>query len=71
MKKIFILVLFLFQFMFAEEIYATFDVVSEKSSQLGLSASGIVSTLNVNVGDRIKSGRQRGRCICRKQASPL
>jgi RND family efflux transporter MFP subunit len=42
--------------MFAEEIYATFDVVSEKSSQLGLSASGIVSTLNVNVGDRIKKG---------------
>jgi RND family efflux transporter MFP subunit len=42
--------------MFAEEIYATFDVVSEKSSQLGLSASGIVSTLNVNVGDRVKKG---------------
>ena len=56
MKKIFILTLFLFQSMFAEEIYATFDVVSEKSSQLGLSASGIVSTLNVNVGDRIKKG---------------
>ena len=56
MKKIFILTLFLFQSMFAEEIYATFDVVSEKSSQLGLSASGIVSTLNVNVGDRVKKG---------------
>ncbi len=30
MKKIFILTLFLFQSMFAEDIYATFDVVSEK-----------------------------------------
>ena len=56
MKKIFLLALFLLQSMFAEEIYATFDVVSEKSSQLGLSASGIVSTLNVNVGDRVKKG---------------
>ena len=56
MKKIFILVLFLFQFMFAEEIYATFDVVSEKNSQLGLSVSGIVASLNVNVGDRVKKG---------------
>ena len=56
MKKIFILVLFLFQFMFAEEIYATFDVVSEKNSQLGLSVSGIVASLNVNVGDRVQKG---------------
>jgi RND family efflux transporter MFP subunit len=56
MKKIFLLALFLLQSMFAEEIYATFDVVSEKSSQLGLSISGIVGTLNVNVGDRVKKG---------------
>jgi RND family efflux transporter MFP subunit len=42
--------------MFAEEIYATFDVVSEKNSQLGLSVSGIVASLNVNVGDRVKKG---------------
>lgn len=56
MKKIFILTLFLFQSMFAEEIYATFDVVSEKNSQLGLSVSGIVASLNVNVGDRVKKG---------------
>lgn len=56
MKKIFILILFMFQALFAEEIYATFDVVSEKESQLGLSTSGIVSTLNVNVGDKITKG---------------
>lgn len=56
MKKIFIIVLFMFQGLFAEDIYATFDVVSEKKSELGLSASGIVTTLNVNVGDKIKKG---------------
>lgn len=56
MKKIFIIILFMFNALFAEEIYATFDVVSEKESQLGLSASGIVATLNVNVGDKIKKG---------------
>ena len=46
----------MFNALFAEEIYATFDVVSEKESQLGLSASGIVATLNVNVGDKVKKG---------------
>lgn len=56
MKKILILTLFLFQALFAEEIYATFDVVSEKKSELGLSVSGIISTLNVNVGDKVKKG---------------
>lgn len=56
MKKILILTLFIFQALFAEEIYATFDVVSEKKSELGLSVSGIISTLNVNVGDKVKKG---------------
>ena len=56
MKKIFIIVLFMFQGLFAEDIYATFDVVSEKKSELGLSVSGIVATLNVNVGDKVKKG---------------
>jgi membrane fusion protein, multidrug efflux system len=46
----------MFQCLFAEEIYATFDVVSEKKSELGLSVSGIISTLNVNVGDKVKKG---------------
>lgn len=48
--------LFLFQSLFAQEVYATFDVVSEKKSELGLSISGIVGTLNVNIGDRLKKG---------------
>ena len=54
MKKIFIIILFMFHALYAEDIYATFDVVSDKESQLGLSVSGIVSTLNVNVGDKLK-----------------
>ena len=56
MKKILILTLFIFQALFADDIYATFDVVSEKKSELGLSISGIISTLNVNVGDKVKKG---------------
>ena len=44
----------MFHALYAEDIYATFDVVSDKESQLGLSVSGIVSTLNVNVGDKLK-----------------
>ncbi len=56
MKKVLIVMLFLFQSLFAQEVYATFDVVSEKKSELGLSISGIVGTLNVNTGDRLKKG---------------
>ena len=42
--------------LYAEDIYATFDVESQKESELGLSVSGIVSTLNVNIGDKLKKG---------------
>lgn len=56
MKKIFIITLFMIQALFAEDIYATFDVVSDKKSELGLSISGIISTLNVDVGDKVKKG---------------
>lgn len=56
MKKIFITTLLMFQALVAGEVYATFDVVSEKSSELGLSISGVVGTLSVDVGDRVKKG---------------
>jgi len=49
MKKILITTLFMFQALIAGEVYATFDVVSEKSSELGLSISGVVGALHVNV----------------------
>ena len=56
MKKIFIIILFMFHALYAEDIYATFDVESQKESQLGLSVSGIVTKLNVNIGDKLKKG---------------
>lgn len=56
MKKVLISTLFMFQALVAGEVYATFDVVSEKSSELGLSISGVVGTMHVNVGDRVKKG---------------
>ena len=56
MKKIFVIMLFMIHALYAEDIYATFDVESQKESELGLSVSGIVSTLNVNIGDKLKKG---------------
>ncbi|MBN1839445.1 MAG: HlyD family efflux transporter periplasmic adaptor subunit [Campylobacterales bacterium] len=56
MKKVLITTLFMFQALFAGEVYATFDVISEKSSELGLSISGVVGNLHVDVGSRAKKG---------------
>ncbi len=56
MKKVLMTTLFMFQALFAGEVYATFDVVSEKSSELGLSISGVVGSLHVEVGSRAKKG---------------
>ena len=56
MSKIVVFLILIFQYLFSQEIYATFDVVSDKKSELGLSISGIVGTLNVNIGDKLKKG---------------
>lgn len=56
MKKVLITTLFMFQALLAGEVYATFDVTSEKSSELGLSISGVVGTLHVDVGSKAKKG---------------
>ena len=56
MKKFLISTLFMFQALVAADVYATFDVVSEKSSELGLSISGVVGSLHVDVGDKVKKG---------------
>jgi len=56
MKKVLISTLLMFQALIAGEVYATFDVVSEKSSELGLSISGVVGALQVDVGDKVKKG---------------
>lgn len=42
--------------LFAESIYASFDVIAEKSSKLALNSVGIVKSIKVNVGDRVKKG---------------
>ncbi len=42
--------------LFADEVYATFDVVARKEANLNLSVSGIVKRLNVDVGSRVKKG---------------
>lgn len=56
MKKVFIATLCLFNALIAGEVYATFDVLSEKSSELGLSISGVVGALHVEVGSKVKKG---------------
>ncbi len=40
----------------AEDIYATFDVVAAKEANLALATSGVVKTLRVDVGSRVKKG---------------
>lgn len=39
-----------------EDIYATFDVVARKEANLALTTSGVVKTLRVDVGSRVKKG---------------
>lgn len=39
-----------------EEIYSTFDVVAAKEANLALTTSGVVKTLCVDVGSRVKKG---------------
>lgn len=56
MKKILLTTLLLFQALFAEDIYATFDVISDKTSDLGLSTSGVVGSLHVEIGQKVKQG---------------
>ena len=40
----------------AEEIYATFDVVARKEANLNLSMHGVIKRLNVDVGSYVKKG---------------
>ncbi len=56
MKKTFMALCLALNMGFSEEIYATFDVLSEQSSELGLSVSGIIGAINVDVGSKVKKG---------------
>jgi RND family efflux transporter MFP subunit len=47
---------FLITTLMGENIYATFDVVALKEANLALTTSGVVKTLRVDVGSRVKQG---------------
>jgi len=55
MKKLLILVIFTI-FGYSKEIYATFDVIASKDANLAFNISGIVKSVNVDVGDFVKKG---------------
>jgi len=56
MKKTLLTLLLLLTHLFADDVYATFDVVSDQTSDLGLSVSGVIGILNVKVGSHAKKG---------------
>ena len=56
MIKIILSKLVLNALVFAQDIYATFNVEAQKESKLTLSASGIVEKIYVDVGDKVKKG---------------
>jgi RND family efflux transporter MFP subunit len=56
MIKILLTTLVLNSLIFAQDIYATFNVEAQKESKLTLSSSGIVEKIYVDVGDKVKKG---------------
>lgn len=42
--------------LYAESIYASFDVIAQKSAKLSMQALGIVNKINVEVGQYVKKG---------------
>ncbi len=56
MIKILLTTLILNSIVFAQDIYATFNVEALKESKLTLSSSGIVKKIYVDVGDQVKKG---------------
>lgn len=56
MKKIILLIFIINIHLFAEQIYATFDVVAKQSANLAFSASGIIKDIKVDIGSEVKKG---------------
>lgn len=56
MKKILCFILFIAGFVYGEEVYATFVSYGIKESTLKLNASGIIDSINVDVGSKVKKG---------------
>jgi len=55
MKKIF-LILIITLATYAQEVYATFNVVAYKSANLAFNISGIVKDINADIGSKVKKG---------------
>jgi len=58
MKKIILGIVLLFQSLYAQEIYATFDVYAKESADLAFTASGRVKITDVDIGDEVKKGQR-------------
>ncbi|MBE0492029.1 MAG: efflux RND transporter periplasmic adaptor subunit [Sulfurospirillum sp.] len=56
MKFVLLLCIFFGGFVYAKEVYATFDVVGEKDSKLALSSAGVIKHLFVRAGDQVQKG---------------
>lgn len=56
MKKIILLIFIINIHLFAEQIYATFDVVAKQSANVAFSASGIIKDIKVDIGSEVKKG---------------
>jgi RND family efflux transporter MFP subunit len=54
MKKLLISMIIMATAIYAEEIYATFQIEAEKSAELAFSSSGIVNKVHVDVGSVVK-----------------
>ncbi|MBZ7949820.1 efflux RND transporter periplasmic adaptor subunit [Campylobacter molothri] len=54
--KIFLILIFSFNVIFAEEIYASFNVEASKQSKLAIEGIGIVSQIPITIGQKVKKG---------------
>ncbi|MFB1640110.1 efflux RND transporter periplasmic adaptor subunit [Campylobacter sp. MRC_CM3] len=54
--KIFLILIFSFNVIFAEEIYASFNVEASKQSKLAIESIGIVSQIPIIIGQKVKKG---------------
>ncbi|MBZ7955228.1 efflux RND transporter periplasmic adaptor subunit [Campylobacter molothri] len=54
--KIFLILIFSFNVIFAEEIYASFNVEASRQSKLAIESIGIVSQIPITIGQKVKKG---------------
>ncbi|MCH9740115.1 MAG: efflux RND transporter periplasmic adaptor subunit [Epsilonproteobacteria bacterium] len=57
MKKIIGSLILVGQLLIGAEVYATFNVEAKQSSKLSLDVAGLVSMLNVDIGDKVSQGQ--------------